>query len=261
MAELYVAAKALAKPLGFLERVRRTIIPVMSRSSSLHRLQEIDLALDRARARLAEIERLMLGSTAVHTARRSHEQALAALRGGQAAVKDAERDVATQRVKLEGAERSLYGGAVRNPKELQDLQADVESLKRHLATLEDRLLEAMLALEDLESIARQAAETLSHAEAGLLAEHASLTAERDQLQARAETLQGEREAALAGVAEKDLALYARLRESMGGKALVLLKDDSCSACGVGLSASECQIVRNSAEPVRCHQCGRILYAG
>jgi len=233
----------------------------MSRSSSLHRLQDIDLTLDRARARLAEIERLMLGSTAVHTARRSHEQVLAALRGGQAAVKDAERDVATQRGKLEGAERSLYGGAVRNPKELQDLQADVESLKRHLATLEDRLLEAMLALEDLESTARQAAETLSHAEAGLLAEHASLTAEQDQLQARAETLQGEREAALAGVAEKDLALYARLRESMGGKALALLKDDSCSACGVGLSASECQIVRNSTEPVRCHQCGRILYAG
>jgi predicted nucleic acid-binding Zn-ribbon protein len=48
---------------------------------------------------------------------------------------------------------------------------------------------------------------------------------------------------------------------MGGNALALLKDDSCSACGVGLSAAECQTVRNSPEPVRCHQCGRILYAG
>ena len=233
----------------------------MSRASSLYRLQEIDLALDRTRARLLEIDRLMTGSAAVHTARGGHEQSLAALRGGQAAVNDAEHDLASQRAKLEGAERSLYGGAVRNPKELQDLQADVESLRRHLASLEDRLLEAMLSLEELESTTRQAAEALSHAEATLLAEHASLAAERDQLQVRAETLHGEREAALAGVAEKDLALYARLRESMGGKALVLLKDDSCSACGVGLSASECQIVRNSAEPVRCHQCGRILHAG
>lgn len=203
----------------------------------------------------------MAGSTAVRTARSGHEQALAALRGGQASVKDAEHETAAQRAKLEGAERSLYGGAVRNPKELLDLQADVESLKRHLASLEDRLLETMLSLEELESSARQTAETLSHAEASQLAEHASLAAERDQLQTRAETLQGEREAALAGVAEKDLALYARLRESMGGRALALLRDDSCSACGVGLSASECQIVRNSAEPVRCQQCGRILYAG
>jgi predicted nucleic acid-binding Zn-ribbon protein len=48
---------------------------------------------------------------------------------------------------------------------------------------------------------------------------------------------------------------------MGGKALALLKDDSCGACGVGLSAAECQNVRNNPEPVRCHQCGRILYAG
>ena len=95
----------------------------------------------------------------------------------------------------------------------------------------------------------------------LLAEQVSWTKERAQIQTRLDTLAIEREAAMSGVAEKDLALYARLRDSMGGNALAILKDGSCSACGVGISASESQTVRNSAELFRCPQCGRILYAG
>jgi hypothetical protein len=233
----------------------------MSRTFSLHRLQEIDASLDRARARQAEIERLLGDSKVLRSARAADEQARSALHQGQATVREAEHAVAGQRAKLETAERSLYGGSVRNPKELQDLQADVESLKRHLASLEDRLLECMLSLEELEAAAGSAAQALATAEAGQQADHASLSGEREQLLARMGTLQAEREAALAGVVQSDLALYSRLRESMGGRALAVVTDGSCSACGVGLSAAECQAIRNSLEPVRCHQCGRILYAG
>jgi predicted nucleic acid-binding Zn-ribbon protein len=233
----------------------------MSRVSSLHRLQEIDLSIDRGQARMAEIEKLLGTSDTVRTARSSHDQAQLQFLTAQAAVKDAELAAGTHRVKLETAERALYGGGVHNPKELQGLQADVESLKRHMLALEDRLLEAMLALEDAEAKARRSAAQLSQAEAALITEQASLAGERSQLVARLATLETEREAALAGVAEKDLALYARLRDSMGGMALAILQDGSCSACGVGISASERQTVRNSAELFRCPQCGRILYAG
>lgn len=261
MAELYVAGGALAKGKHWCRGARQSIMAGMSRASNLHRLQEIDLGLDRARARLTDIERLLGDSEAVRDARTADERARAALGAGQTAVKDAEHAVASQRAKLETAERALYGGSVHHPKELQDLQADVESLKRYLVSLEDRLLADMLRLEELEASAGAAADALHLAEAGLQAERSSLTAEQEQLRTRSAALQEGREAALVGVAEKDLALYSRLRESMGGIALALLKDDSCGACGVGLSAAECQIVRNNPEPVRCHQCGRILYAG
>lgn len=233
----------------------------MSRVSSLHRLQGIDLSMDRGRARLAEIEKLLGESDAVRAARASHEQAQAKYLEAQTAVKDAEHSAAAQRAKLDNAERSLYGGAVHDPKELQGLQADVESLKRHLSSLEDRLLEAMVALDDVETQARHAAEGLAQAEGALVTQQASLVGERTQLVTRLATLETEREAALGGVAEKDLALYARLRDSMGGLALATLQDGSCNACGVGISAAERQTVRNSAELFRCPQCGRILYAG
>ncbi len=217
--------------------------------------------MDRGRARLAEIEKLLGESDAVRAARASHEQAQGRCLTAQAAVNGAELAAAKQRVKLESAERSLYGGGVHEPKELQGLQADVESLKRHLSSLEDHLLEAMVALEDAESQARRAAERLAQAEGALVTEQASLAGERTQLVTRLATLETEREAALGGVAEKDLALYARLRDSMGGLALATLQDGSCNACGVGISAAERQTVRNSAELFRCPQCGRILYAG
>lgn len=217
--------------------------------------------MDRGRARLAEIERLLGSSDAVRDSRTADEQARAVLHSAQANVREAELALGTQRSKLEHAEAALYGGGVHNPKELQDLQADVESLKRHTATLEERLLEAMLALEEDETTALRAAEGLSKSEAALLTAQSSLIDERGQVLIRQDTLAIEREAALAGVAEKDLALYARLRDSMGGNALAILKDGSCSACGVGISASERQTVRNSAELFRCPQCGRILYAG
>jgi len=233
----------------------------MSRVSSLNRLQEIDLSVGRGRARLAEVEKLLGASDAVRAARAAHDQAQARSQTAQAAVRDAELAVGTQRAKLENAERALYGGGVHNPKELQELQADVESLKRHLSSLEDRLLEAMVALEDTETLAHKAEDQLAQAEGTQVTEQASLAGEHSQLLARLATLETEREAAVAGVAEKDLALYARLRDSMGGMALATLQDGSCSACGVGISAAERQTVRNSAELFRCPQCGRILYAG
>jgi predicted nucleic acid-binding Zn-ribbon protein len=233
----------------------------MSRVSSVHRLQEIDLSIDRGRARLAQVEEQLGASDTVRAARASHDQAQARFHAAQAAVKDAELAAGTQRTKLENAERALYGGGVHNPKELQGLQADAESLRRHMSSLEDLLLEVMVALEDVEAQARRAADQLSQAEAALVTEQASLAGERSQLLARLATLDTEREAALAGVAEKDLALYARLRDSMGGMALAILQDGSCSACGVGISAAERQTVRNSTELFRCPQCGRILYAG
>ncbi len=73
------------------------------------------------------------------------------------AVKQAEVDAQNQRLKIEQIEASLYSGKGHSPKELLDLQDDVAALKRHLITLEDTQLEAMLAAEESMS-ANQAAQ-------------------------------------------------------------------------------------------------------
>jgi predicted nucleic acid-binding Zn-ribbon protein len=70
----------------------------------------------------------------------------------------------------------------------------------------------------------------------------------------------EREAAEVGVRAEDLELYRSLRKGPGSLAVAELQDDTCTACGVSLSASARQEVRTGPGLIRCRQCGRILYA-
>ena len=233
----------------------------MSRASSLHRLQVIDLELDRTRSRLAEIDAALGESAQLMRARASLEEAAAALREAQSVSRDAEYAASAHRTKIAEAEKVLYGGSIRNPKELQDLQNEMQALTRYLSTLEDRLLEAMVEVEEREHVHAAAMEELARAEEGHAALRAALAQEQGQLNSKIERLEAEREVALASIAQKDLALYDELRESMGETAVALLQDGSCNACGLTLSASARQAVLSGSALERCKQCGRVLYGG
>ena len=233
----------------------------MSRASSLFRLQRQDQELEAARVKLHSIETELEGAGGLGGRRgrvQAADQALAAARGAQAF---AENEVAVQRAKLEAAEAALYGGTVRNPKELADLQHETEALRRHIATLDDRLLEAMLALESAETEQRQSTQALDAGEAGWEAARAQLERARSESTQQIERLEGEREATLAGVSAADLALYDSLRALHGGTAVAEVLDASCGACGVAVAPSILQTVRSSPDLIRCRQCNRILYAG
>jgi hypothetical protein len=233
----------------------------MSRASSLHRLQQLELDLEAAQSRLAEIDRRLAGSEAVRQATAAHTDAAERMHKARAAARSAELDVESVRQKLTAAEASLYGGSVRNPKELQDLQAECDSLKRHIASLEDHLLERMVEVEELSIKEHSAAKALDDVQALEVTARAGLAGERTTLLARCERLQAECEAALASVSTADTATYRALRLSKGGKAISLLTDDSCGACGLTLAPSIQQTLRSGGDLIRCPQCARILYAG
>lgn len=233
----------------------------MSRASSLYRLQAIDLDSDRARTRLKEIEAALEDSETLSRARSQLALAEARLRASSSAVKSAEHALASNQTKLEQAEATLYGGRIRNPKELQDLQNEVEALHRYRPILEERLLDALVELEEAELQRQALAEEISRLEALLSAKRTTLIEERERVLADIERLQTEREAALASIADGDQQFYARLRASRGSMVVALLQDDSCSACGMAQSNAERQAIRMGTDLVCCKHCGRILYAG
>jgi predicted nucleic acid-binding Zn-ribbon protein len=231
----------------------------MSRASGLFRLQEIDLSSDRARERVAAIDHILSGSELIQAREASLAKAEEEWRAAQAASRSAEDSVDIQRRKLEQTEKDLYGGAIKNPKELQDLQREAESLKRHLSTLEDRLLEAMVAAEEAEIRRAEAQEQLNKAEEATAEEHKQLHQERTRLQADLSRLEAEREACLSSVDQSDVALYRDLRQGMGNVVVARVQDGSCSVCGLILPASASQAIRSEGELVRCSQCHRVLY--
>jgi predicted nucleic acid-binding Zn-ribbon protein len=150
---------------------------------------------------------------------------------------------------------------VRNPKELQDLQADVASLKKRLAATEDQELQAMLSFEALQAEVQVAQEHLKAIQAGLENEHHKLIEERAALLRVRENLLSERQAALGAVAAGVVEQYEALRRQRRGVAVAEVLENSCNACGTTLTAALQQSARHADRLVYCPSCGRILYAG
>jgi hypothetical protein len=234
--------------------------PSVGRASALYRLQQTDLSIDQTKAKLASVEAELAEHTQIERARQETSQAELLERQSAQALRAAEDAVATVREKLGQVDGRLYGGAVHNPKELQELQAEGEALRRHLASLEDRLLEAMQAAEDADTAAQNARIRLELAEADTSGRDGNLARQRDTLRILLEQHSEEREAATVGVSPQDMQLYQSLRKGPGSLAVAELLEDTCSACGVTMSASARQEIRGGPALIRCRQCGRILYA-
>ena len=232
----------------------------MSSALGLHRLQQIDSRMDQARTRLESIRQALENDAELRAATERFDQANAAQLAAERALRNAEAEVQSQKIKIEQTEASLYGGAVRNPKELQDLQKDVASLKKHLATLEDRLLEAMLANDEAASALTQTGSALSDVQARRGDQSQSLVRERADLAHALESFEAERKAALAPLDPRNLETYETLRRDRRGVAVATVSDGACSACGSTLTPAQRQAARSSGALVHCSTCGRFLFA-
>ena len=233
----------------------------MSRVSSLFRLQELDLQISRSHERIAEIDVLLADDEEVTTARADCESKEEQLAEARLENSKADHEVESQRAKIDNTQKALYGGSVTSPKELEDLQLESESLKRYLDTLEDRLLEKMVALEEAELKHAQASQKLTELIARKSGENELMTADRLDLLSTIERTTTEREAALKNVSAEDLKTYEKFRRRFDGIALALLISGNCGVCGVDLARSKEQEIRGGNTLVYCDQCGRILYAG
>jgi uncharacterized protein len=175
-------------------------------------------------------------------------------------LKNAEAEVTAQKIKIEHAESSLYGGTVKNPKELQDLQKDVASLKKHLITLEERELEFMLAAEKTEAELQSAKDDLAVFQAKLGNEHKKLLEEQVTITAQLESLADERSATATPIETSLIETYETLRRQKRGMAVTEVEDNSCGACGANVNAATQQSARSQNQLAYCPSCGRILFA-
>lgn len=232
----------------------------MSAALGLYRLQQVDSQIDQIESRLKTIQQTLENDVELRSA--NDQLAAAEIQYAQAEhiLKLSESEVEKQRIKIEQTEASLYGGRVQNPKELQDLQNDAASLKRHLATLEERQLEAMLAMEDAENELRAGKAELARIQSRLNEQHRDLTMEGDTLRKDLERLSSERQAVVKDIAAQTLSVYDQLRQKKRGIAITTVTDSSCEACGTTLTASQQQSARSTSQLFHCPTCGRILFA-
>jgi uncharacterized protein len=233
----------------------------MSAALGLYRLQQVDSQIDQIQARLKAIREtlendleLRAAMDAVSAAENAHKQIVSAL-------KQSESDVEKQTIKIQQTEASLYGGSVHNPKELQDLQMDVVSLKKHLGTLEELELEAMVRAEETEKESESAKEKLMSVQANLKNQNIDLASESEMLNKDLESFESERRAVITDLDEQAIKTYEQLRKLKRGTAVTFINEDACAACGTTLTASQQQGLRKTMQLSYCPTCGRIIYAG
>ena len=231
----------------------------MSTTFHLYRLQEIDSQIDKVQRRLDEIQKILDDNSELKRTKATLASHEAAHGKTEKTLRKAEDEVKKQRIKIEQTEAMLYGGSVKNPKEVQDLQNKSESLKRYLLVLEDTQIEAMLAHDEQTEMLAAAQKALDLLRAKLIQQNSQLAGEQSGLNNDKDRLLQERSAALSILEEDHLKLYNKLRKSKRGIAIASVKDGGCSACGATLTLSTQQKSRSASEMAYCPSCKRILY--
>ena len=232
----------------------------MSHTLGIYRLQQVDSRIDQATTRLEAIRAVLENDSTIQAARATLEKAEKATQDAGKGLRACEAASEAQRIKLEQIEASLYGGRIQNPKELKDLQNDLAALKRHLATLEDAQLEAMLAFESCQEEQQTAVKNLREVEAQVISKNASLKGEQETLLNDLENLKAERTATYGTISPELINKYENLRQKRRGLAVTTISDNACDACGAGLTPAQAQAVRMAVQLVECPSCGRILFS-
>jgi predicted nucleic acid-binding Zn-ribbon protein len=230
----------------------------MNDTLALYELQQVELELIGNKRRLKELNVALQDNQTVQAAKAALDDAEATLKPAKAEYNEIQHQIQTNESKREATEARLYSGNVKNPKELQEMQQEVDSLKKWRAEWEDRLLVAIVAMEDAQAIfdERQLAYDAALEEAA--ANNAELDTEKSTLEVRNIDLEKQRQEIAANIEKPLLEKYVALRRTKNNRAVSVMKDDTCTICGVTQIDSIARSVRASDEIVTCRNCGRIL---
>jgi predicted nucleic acid-binding Zn-ribbon protein len=227
----------------------------------------LDLAAeDVALTQLAHRRRTLPEVAAVEAAEEAERTLSAAVVRAETEVRDLgrevkrmESDVETVRARQDKDQRQLDSGSV-SPKEMTNLQHELESLKRRQSDLEDQELELMERLEVAETAQAEARRGLEQARADreraeqlrddALADIADSTTRHESVRAEV----------AGGLSAPLLTLYDRIRTQTGTTGAAMLKARQCQGCRIELYGNQLTAVRNADphEVVRCENCARIL---
>lgn len=175
-------------------------------------------------------------------------------------LRKAEADVEQVRTRRTRDRDRMDRGLITNPKDLQRMTHELESLERRVGTLEDDELEIMEKLEEAQATLAHLDEETAATDARL-ADLAAARAEKESaIDAELQALVARRGPAVAELPDDLLALYDKLRQAKDGVGAALLRARQCGGCRLGLDAQE--LARIKAAPVddvvRCEECQRIL---
>ena len=224
----------------------------------LIQLQDLDLAADRARRRIAELpaaRQALDARVADKTAQVTRiKERIAA---GQAARREVEKELAVVQGRL-----SKYKGQlmeVKTNKEYQAMQKEMATAEHDVRAHEDTLLEHMERAETLAAELKEAEAALKAEQAVVARDHKVLEAESAEIEQELVRLTAARTEVIATLSRDVLALFERVAHGRKGVAVAEARDGLCTVCHVRLRPQVFNEVRRNDALHQCDSCTRILY--
>jgi len=231
----------------------------MNKAKQLYELQEVDLdiehktqALTQVRSQLGKDDDLVAARAALDT----EKKRLADLEHQQ---KTEEWELNELGAKISAVEKKLYGGSVKNPRELTPFQQDLEILKGQRGGREDKLLALMMDVESLQQDVSLKKSELQKIEREWHENQQKLSQQQTELETELDQLQQKRNMLASQIDSDSLGLYEEVRRAKQGQAVAKVMQGRCQGCRISLSVSDQQKARMGQELAQCSNCGRILY--
>jgi predicted nucleic acid-binding Zn-ribbon protein len=229
----------------------------MSIAKQLYQLQELDLEIDSQEQALSQTMSQLGESPAVLRVQgrlQSEQQHFEELKRKQQSAEWEIEDIST---KLAPAEKKLFSGDIKNPKELSNLQHEVEVLKTKRNQMEEKTLEIMEQAEICETSVTKINSELETLKAQWQRQQQELLDSVERLKAILSDLRGKRQLLSEEISPQAVELYQGLRKERG-TAVARVEQGICRGCRISLPITELQQAR-SGNLVKCSSCGRILF--
>ncbi|HEY55510.1 MAG TPA: hypothetical protein G4N91_04465 [Dehalococcoidia bacterium] len=229
----------------------------MSVARQLYQLQEVDLEIESAERALARVISQIGESAEVAKVRQQLEQEQKRLEELKHQQHSAEWEIDDVVTKLTAAEETLFSGRVKNPKELTNLQREVDVLKTQRDHLEEKALEVIERVEQSEASLSEVSKRLETLTAEWQSQQKQLSEEKERLKSVLAALGSKRQLLAGEIEPQAVEFYQGLKKDKG-TAVARVEQGICRGCRISLPTTELQQARGG-NLVQCSSCGRILF--
>jgi predicted nucleic acid-binding Zn-ribbon protein len=229
----------------------------MSLAGQLHKLQQVDLELQRKQQELTEVENRLSDNKALIAAESKLVSQKEQLEDARKKQKSAEWELEDLQEKVKQIDSKLYGGKTKDPKELVNLEKEVKGLKSQIRTKEDVLLGLMSQVEEIEAKVKTTAEGLERLRREWEQRQGTLGPRKSEIETMLVKLRGDHDGLAQQIDSEAFNIYERIRLKTG-QAVVKVERGRCLGCHITVPTSQWQKAK-AGDLIQCNNCSRILY--
>ena len=171
--------------------------------------------------------------------------------------RDIEKDITLHEGRL--SKFREQGMKVKTNQEYHAIQHEIAFAQNEIKVHEDRMLERMMELDELNAALKTADTELASTLQSVESEKASIVTEHDVLRDLVEALTAERAGVVSSLSAEALTIFERVSGRRNGIAMSEARDGVCTLCHVRLRPQVFNTVRRNDAILQCDHCNRILY--